>query len=106
MKLHHLVLTPNSIETAPSSFKIFVNKSHMDFDDAESHQETEYIILTEEEVKGKDIVLDFVKYQNVNSISVSYSLSYRSLLTRIRPKEMLLRSLNLISMDAQFIKLT
>ena len=50
------------METAPSSFKIFVNKSHMDFDDVESHQETEHLILTEEEVKGKEIILDFVKY--------------------------------------------
>ena len=42
----------------------------MDFDDCESTEETEELILTEEEVKGADIVLNVVKYQCVNKITV------------------------------------
>ena len=68
-------MKPNDLPTAPSSFKLFVNQSHMDFDDVESTHETEHLILTEEEVKGKEIVLSFVKYQCVNTLSVSLSYS-------------------------------
>ena len=48
-----------------------MNKPHLDFNDVEDFDTTEEFILTEEEVKGGDIVLNVVKYTNVNKISVS-----------------------------------
>ena len=50
-----------------------MNKPHLDFNDVEDFDTTEEFILTEEEVKGSDIVLNVVKYTNVNKISVSPS---------------------------------
>ena len=42
----------------------------MDFDDVENFDPTQELILTEEEIKGADIVLDVVKYTAVNKITV------------------------------------
>ena len=63
-------IKPRDLDTAPNVFKIYVNKPHLDFDDVESFDTTQELILTEEEIKGSDIVLDIVKYTNVNKISI------------------------------------
>lgn len=39
----------------------------MDFDDVENSEPTEEFDLTEEESSGDPIVLDYVKYQDVNN---------------------------------------
>ena len=85
VKLHHLNIKPNGLETAPNVLKLYVNKPHLDFSDVEDFDTTEEFILTEEEVKGGDIVLNVVKYTNVNKISVSpFYLDLHSIKLQLR----------------------
>ena len=61
---------------APSHIKLFQNKPSFDFSNAESLEAVQDITLTKEDVKqgaGKQIPLRFVKFQNVNSLIVTFN---------------------------------
>ena len=56
----------------PKTIKLFANKQNMDFDDADSVQETQTLELSESDLDGKSIInLRFVKFQNISSVVVS-----------------------------------
>jgi hypothetical protein len=42
----------------------------MDFDDVESVQEDQELVLSSDELAGAEIILDFVKYQNVTNLTI------------------------------------
>lgn len=57
------------METSPLNMKLFINKAPMSFDDVDSFIATEEIEIQEGELEG-DIILNYVKYQNVSNLSI------------------------------------
>lgn len=58
----------------PKTVQLFINQPQFDFADADSHEPTQELVLTEGDVKGGNrIDLRFVRFQNVNSLHVSFS---------------------------------
>jgi len=56
---------------APSHAKLFINKLNWDFSDAESSPAVQELNLSKEDTKnGKQIALKYVKFQNVNSLTI------------------------------------
>lgn len=56
----------------PKTIKLYANKQNMDFDDADSVQETQILELQGSDLDGQSIInLRFVKFQNISSIVVS-----------------------------------
>jgi hypothetical protein len=69
IKLHSLRIIPKDITHAPKTVKLYVNKLHLGFDEADSVQETQTITLTEKDYEGNGLIsLRFVKFQNVTSV--------------------------------------
>ncbi|KAK4058505.1 hypothetical protein OIO90_000667 [Microbotryomycetes sp. JL221] len=63
----------SKIAQAPKTVRIFVNAgaNPLSFDDAESLEPAQEIVLTEEQAKGAEAVqLRFVRFQNVNTLSI------------------------------------
>lgn len=69
VKIHHLLIRAPSMETAPLMMKLFVNRAPMSFADVESIDPIEEIEIQEGELQG-EIILNFVKYQNVSSVTI------------------------------------
>lgn len=59
-----------SPEQGPKTVKLFINQPQFDFSDAESHEPTQELTLTNKDIKGDRIQLRFVKFQNVNSLHI------------------------------------
>ncbi|KAF8945723.1 Thioredoxin-like protein 1 [Haplosporangium gracile] len=69
IKLHSLRIIPNDTAHAPKTVKLYVNKLHLGFDEADSVEETQTITLTEKDYEGNGLIsLRFVKFQNVTSV--------------------------------------
>ncbi|KAK4053469.1 hypothetical protein OIV83_001636 [Microbotryomycetes sp. JL201] len=63
----------SKLSQAPKTVRIFVNAgaNPISFDDAESLEPAQEVVLTEEQAKGKEAVqLRFVRFQNVNTLSI------------------------------------
>ena len=67
-----------SVGQGPKYVKIFINLPRsMDFEEAERSEPTQALEITEDDIKEDGIVpLRYVKFQNVNSVTVS-SVSFR-----------------------------
>ncbi|KAF9324160.1 Thioredoxin-like protein 1 [Linnemannia elongata] len=62
-------IIPKDIAHAPKTVKLYVNKLHLGFDEADSVEETQTITLTEKDYEGNGLIsLRFVKFQNVTSV--------------------------------------
>ncbi|GAA5876561.1 hypothetical protein JCM16303_003580 [Sporobolomyces ruberrimus] len=73
IKLRALRFTtlPSALKSAPKSIRLFVNKSSVGFDDAESQEPAQELELTEAQAKGDEAVqLRFVRFQNVSHLSI------------------------------------
>ncbi|GAA6000503.1 hypothetical protein JCM10207_008042 [Rhodosporidiobolus poonsookiae] len=61
----------SSAQFAPKTLKLFVNQSSVDFDSAESNEPAQELVLDDEQAQGKKAVeLRFVRFQNVNHLSI------------------------------------
>ena len=70
VKIHSFSLNaPDGDPRAPKQVKFFANKTSMNFDDAESGAAEQELELTAEQL-GRRIELRFVKFQNVNQLSI------------------------------------
>jgi hypothetical protein len=69
VRVHHMVIRAPSLEVAPLAMKTFINRAPMGFDDVESIDPIEEIEILEGELQG-DIILSFVKYQNVSNLTI------------------------------------
>jgi hypothetical protein len=59
----------------PKTVQLFINQPQFDFADADSHEPTQELVLSEGDVKGGNrIDLRFVRFQNVNSLHVSFEI--------------------------------
>ncbi|KAH8549792.1 galactose-binding domain-like protein [Umbelopsis sp. PMI_123] len=69
VRIHSLKIKAPSPSHGPKTIKLYANKQNMDFDDADSVQETQTLQLSESDLDGKAIInLRFVKFQNISSI--------------------------------------
>ncbi|KAF9215199.1 Thioredoxin-like protein 1 [Podila verticillata] len=69
VKLHSIKIVPKDIAHAPKTVKVYVNKLTLGFDETDSVQETQTIVLSEKDYEGNGLIpLRFVKFQNVNSV--------------------------------------
>ncbi|XP_016116771.1 thioredoxin-like protein 1, partial [Sinocyclocheilus grahami] len=75
VKLFSMKLLAAELAQAPKSVKIFINLPRsMGFDDAERSEATQALDLSEEDYKDDGLVpLRYVKFQNVNSVTVRLS---------------------------------
>ena len=70
VKIHHFVIKGGKDKDArPKTLKLFVNHLGMDFSRAENDEPTQEFELTDKSFES-NIDLRFVKFQNVNSVSV------------------------------------
>ncbi|GAA5859991.1 hypothetical protein JCM8547_003048 [Rhodosporidiobolus lusitaniae] len=64
-----LTTLPSSVQFAPKTLRLYVNEPSVDFDS--SMEPTQEIVLDEEQAKGlKAVELKFVRFQNVNHLSI------------------------------------
>ncbi|KAF9995038.1 Thioredoxin-like protein 1 [Entomortierella chlamydospora] len=69
IKLHSLKIVPKDVAHAPKTIKLYVNRLTLGFDEADSVQETQTIVLSESDYEGNGLIsLRFVKFQNVTSV--------------------------------------
>lgn len=62
---------PSHSAKAPKTIKLFVNQSGVDFDNAESTEAAQEVVLDEAQAKGeKAVELRFVRFQNVGHLSI------------------------------------
>ncbi|QDZ17705.1 galactose-binding domain-containing protein [Chloropicon primus] len=77
VKLHSLLIQGPERETAPSAIKVFVNRSSVGFDEAESEVGTQTLELESDDVlEGKPVALKYVKFQKVQSVTVFISSNF------------------------------
>lgn len=56
---------------APKTIQLFINQPTLDFSDAANLTPTQELVLTEKDIKGERVEVRFVKFQSVQSLSVS-----------------------------------
>ncbi|KAL8286499.1 hypothetical protein RQP46_004516 [Phenoliferia psychrophenolica] len=62
---------PSVAAQAPKTIRLFVNKANLGFDDAESEEPAQELVLTEAQARGDEAVqLRFVRFQNVSVLSI------------------------------------
>ncbi|GAB5032075.1 thioredoxin-like protein 1 [Nannochloropsis oceanica] len=71
VKVHSMNLVAPEPDAAPTTVKLYLNKTSFSFDDAESIEPTQVLELTEEDHKpDKVTLLKFVKFQRVSSLTI------------------------------------
>nr|XP_043616876.1 PITH domain-containing protein At3g04780 [Erigeron canadensis] len=69
IKLHSIVITgPN--DEGPQTVKLYTNKEHMGFSNVSDYPPSDTLSLSLENLKGKPVVLKYVKFQNVRSLTI------------------------------------
>ncbi|GAA5887258.1 hypothetical protein JCM6882_002465 [Rhodosporidiobolus microsporus] len=62
---------PSASQFAPKTLRLFVNQPSVDFDSGEAMEPAQELVLDEEQAKGtKSVELRFVRFQNVNHLSI------------------------------------
>jgi hypothetical protein len=66
-----LIFSAISPSQAPKTIQLFINQPTLDFSDAANLTPTQELVLTEKDIKGERVEVRFVKFQSVQSLSVS-----------------------------------
>ncbi|XP_065852173.1 PITH domain-containing protein At3g04780 [Euphorbia lathyris] len=69
VKLHSIVVKGPE-EDGPRTVKLFSNKEHMGFSNVNDYPPSDTAIFTPDTLQGKPIVLKYVKFQNVRSLTI------------------------------------
>ncbi|XWS58329.1 hypothetical protein CRYUN_Cryun08bG0024600 [Craigia yunnanensis] len=69
IKLHSVVIK-GSEEEGPKTVKLFTNKEHMGFSNVNDFPPSDTAVLSPDNLKGKPVVLKYVKFQNVRSLTI------------------------------------
>ncbi|XP_009771079.1 PITH domain-containing protein At3g04780 [Nicotiana tabacum] len=69
IKLHSFVIKGPE-EEGPKTVKLFSNKEHMGFSNVSDYPPSDTAILSEDNLKGKPVILKYVKFQNVRSVTI------------------------------------
>ncbi|XP_051144676.1 PITH domain-containing protein At3g04780 [Andrographis paniculata] len=69
IKLHSvLIIGPE--EEGPKTVKLFANREHMGFSNCNDFPPSDVAVLSEDNLKGKPVVVKYVKFQNVRSLTI------------------------------------
>jgi hypothetical protein len=69
IKLHSIVITGPE-EEGPRTVKLFSNKEHMGFSNVNDYPPSDTVVLSDEHLKGQPVILKYVKFQNVRSLTI------------------------------------
>ncbi|KAM7272407.1 hypothetical protein ACFE04_027070 [Oxalis oulophora] len=69
VKIHSVVIKGPQ-EEGPKTVKLYTNKEHMGFSNVSDYPPSDTLVLSEENLKGKPVVLKYVKFQNVRSLTI------------------------------------
>ncbi|KAL2536843.1 PITH domain-containing protein [Forsythia ovata] len=69
IKLHSIVIKGPE-EEGPKTVKLFANKEHMGFSNVSDYPPSDTAVLSEDNLKGKPVILKYVKFQNVRSLTI------------------------------------
>ncbi|KAE9611968.1 hypothetical protein Lal_00048936 [Lupinus albus] len=69
IKLYSIVIIGPE-EEGPKTVKLFSNKEHMGFSNVNDFPPNDVAVLSPENLKGKPVLLKFVKFQNVRSLTI------------------------------------
>lgn len=69
IKLHSVVIKGPEDE-GPKTVKLFANREHMGFSNVNDFPPSDTAVLSEDNLKGKPVVLKYVKFQNVRSLTI------------------------------------
>ncbi|XP_056166175.1 PITH domain-containing protein At3g04780 isoform X2 [Syzygium oleosum] len=69
VKLYALVVKASE-EEGPKTVKLFSNREHMGFSNVNDFPPSDTAVLSEDNLKGKPVVLKYVKFQNVRSLTI------------------------------------
>ncbi|GMJ11217.1 hypothetical protein like AT3G04780 [Hibiscus trionum] len=69
IKLHSIVVM-GSEEDGPKTVKLFANREHMGFSNVSDFPPSDTAVLSPDNLKGKPVVLKYVKFQNVRSLTI------------------------------------
>ncbi|GER55407.1 PITH domain-containing protein At3g04780 [Striga asiatica] len=69
IKLHSFVIKGPE-EEGPRTVKLFANREHMGFSNVNDFPPSDTAVLSEDNLKGKPVIVKYVKFQNVRSLTV------------------------------------
>ncbi|XP_072952318.1 PITH domain-containing protein At3g04780 [Typha angustifolia] len=69
VKLHSVAIKGPE-EEGPRTVKLFSNKEHMGFSNVNDYPPSDSVVLSSENLKGKPVILKYVKFQNVRSLTI------------------------------------
>ncbi|KAG5244986.1 PITH domain-containing protein [Salix suchowensis] len=69
IKLHSIAIKGPE-EDGPKTVKLFSNKEHMGFSNVNDYPPSDTVVLSPDTLKGKPVVLKYVKFQNVRSLAI------------------------------------
>ncbi|KAI4364572.1 hypothetical protein MLD38_020646 [Melastoma candidum] len=69
VKLHSIVIKGPE-EEGPKTIKLYSNREHMGFSNVNDFPPSDSTVLSEENLKGKPVILKYVKFQNVRSLTI------------------------------------
>ncbi|KAL9393317.1 hypothetical protein Peur_012602 [Populus x canadensis] len=69
IKLHSIAIKGPE-EDGPKTVKLFSNKEHMGFSNVNDYPPSDTVVLSPDTLKGKPVVLKYVKFQNVLSLTI------------------------------------
>ncbi|CAK8572342.1 unnamed protein product [Lathyrus sativus] len=69
IKLYSIVIIGPEVE-GPKTVKLFSNKEHMGFSNVNDYPPSDTAVLSSENLKGKPVLLKYVKFQNVRSLTI------------------------------------
>ncbi|PHU13815.1 PITH domain-containing protein [Capsicum chinense] len=69
IKLHSIVIKGPE-EEGPKTVKLFSNKEHIGFSNVNDYPSSDTVVLSEDNLKEKSVILKYVKFQNVRSVTI------------------------------------
>ncbi|PNT35034.1 hypothetical protein POPTR_005G052100v4 [Populus trichocarpa] len=70
IKLHSIAIKGPE-EDGPKTVKLFSNKEHMGFSNVNDYPPSDTVVLSPDTLKGKPVVLKYVKFQNVRRVETT-----------------------------------
>ncbi|KAL3631732.1 hypothetical protein CASFOL_024716 [Castilleja foliolosa] len=69
IKLHSIVINGPE-EEGPRTVKLFANREHMGFSNVNDFPPSDIAVFSEDNLKGKPVIVKYVKFQNVRSLTI------------------------------------
>ncbi|CAL5330469.1 unnamed protein product [Camellia sinensis] len=69
IKLHSIIIKGPE-EEGPKTVKLFANREHMGFSNVNDFPPSDTAVLSSDTLEGKPVILKYVKFQNVRSLTI------------------------------------